>query len=174
MSEQHYSPGHADPTPSRPGVPASYGISAQIGDVEQFPWSWADEQLAQARNYWICTTRPDGRPHAMPVWGLWLDGAFYFATDPRSQKGRNLAASPQIVVHLESGDNVVILEGVVEQVTDTSFFARFVDAYDAKYHFRPDPGSPENPIFCLRPSAAFTWQESSFVESARRWRFDGD
>ena len=38
-------------------------------------WNWAAERLEQARNYWVSTSRPDGRPHAMPVWGIWLDDA---------------------------------------------------------------------------------------------------
>ena len=36
--------------------------------------------LTAAPNYWISTTRLDSRPHARPVWGVWLDGAFYFST----------------------------------------------------------------------------------------------
>ena len=44
---------------------------------------------------WVCSTRPDGRPHAMPVWALWIDGALWFSTDPSSYKARNLARSPE-------------------------------------------------------------------------------
>ena len=82
----------------RPRMPTTYGIATQSGGT--LPWSWAEEQLRAARNYWVCSTRPDGRPHAMPVWGLWLDGAVLFSTDPSSRKGRNLTANPAAVVHL--------------------------------------------------------------------------
>ena len=43
------------------------------------PWKWAQDRLVKSRQYWIATTRPDGSPHVMPVWGLWLDSVFYFS-----------------------------------------------------------------------------------------------
>src|SRR5437588_6876045 len=43
-------------------------------------WSHAEQRLVKSRNYWICTTRPDGRPHSAPVWGFWHDGSLYFGT----------------------------------------------------------------------------------------------
>jgi len=57
---------------------------------------------ARSRNYWICTSRPDGRPHSMPVWGFWTDGALYFGTERSSRKGKNLAHNYAVSVHLES------------------------------------------------------------------------
>jgi len=69
----------ADPTPSKPLIPASYGIPLDGSGAEKLPWSWAVERLSAAHNYWICTTRPDGRPHAVPVWGVWLDDAVWLA-----------------------------------------------------------------------------------------------
>lgn len=54
----------------------------------------------------------------MPVWGIWLGGAVYFGTDRRSRKAKNLAANPSLVIHLESGDDAVILEGAAEEVDD--------------------------------------------------------
>ena len=47
----------------------------------------------------------------MPAWGAWVDGALYFDGSPETRRGRNLAQNSSIVVHLESGDEVVILEG---------------------------------------------------------------
>src|SRR5207253_11380598 len=74
-------------------------------------WSWAVEQLQHARNYWFSTTRPDGRPHAMPAWAVWVNAALYFDGSPETRRGRNLAQNPAISVHLESVDHVVVLEG---------------------------------------------------------------
>jgi len=82
------------------------------------PWSHAEERLARSRSYWICTSRPDGRPHAAPVWGFWHEGALYFGTHQDTRKARNIARNPRVSVHLESGDDVVILEGVSEPVAD--------------------------------------------------------
>ena len=87
---------------------SGYGLAPLGGGNEQISWEAVEEKLRKARNYWVSSTRPDGRPHAMPVWGLWLAGAFFFSTDPQSRKGRNLAVNPNVVVHLESGDDVTI------------------------------------------------------------------
>lgn len=158
------------PEPERPGMTAGYGIHA--GAEGLLPWTRVSERMAAARNYWIATTRPDGRPHVMPVWGLWLDEAFVFSTDPSSRKARNFSANPHIVVHLESGDDVVVLEGVIEPLTDPAILAQFVDAYDAKYRFRPETGNPAQGIYRFHLHTALAWHETDFPASATRWRFE--
>jgi len=87
--------------------PAAAG-TPQPAPPARIPTSWAKvrRRLEQARNYWIVTSRPDGRPHAAPVWGVWLDGRLWFSTSPASVKARNLAADPRVVVHLERADTV--------------------------------------------------------------------
>src|SRR3712207_802185 len=115
MAERQQLVSQREPEAQRPHMPG-YGIHPAADGL--LDWSQVTAQLEQARNYWVATTRPDGRPHAAPVWGVWLDGAFYFGTGRTSVKGRNLAANPALTVHLESGDDAVILEGVAEPVTD--------------------------------------------------------
>src|ERR1700739_3377049 len=80
------------------------GYSAPGAKMKFVPWTFAEQRLARSHNYWICSTRPDGRPHSAPVWGVWVDGAFYFSTDPESWKSRNLKQNPAISVHVDSGD----------------------------------------------------------------------
>jgi hypothetical protein len=150
----------------RPQMPG-YGI-AETPDG-RLPWTWVVEQLSAARNYWIVTSRATGRPHAMPVWGLWLDEAVIFSTDPASVKGRNLAARPEVVVHLESGDDVVIVEGRAQQLAGSELPAGFVDAYDAKYGHRVDTSDPAFGFYRLRPSTVLAWRESDFPTSATRF-----
>ncbi len=146
---------------------AGYGLAPVEAGV--LAWSDVQARLAESRNYWVATTRPNGRPHVMPVWGLWWDGTFYFSTDPNSQKARNLAGNQEVVVHLESGDDAVILEGAVERVTDPQTLAEFADRYDAKYQFRPDPSNPNFAFYSVRPRRAFAWREADFPSSATRW-----
>jgi len=55
----------------RPHIPG-YGIPTHTEGL--LPWSFALERLEKARNYWVATTRPDGRPHTVPVWGVLVDG----------------------------------------------------------------------------------------------------
>jgi hypothetical protein len=153
------------PTARRPGFSSAYGISA--ADEGLLPWRWAEERLAAARNYWVSTASPDGGPSAMPVWGLWLDGAVVFGTSPRSRKARNLARDPRAVVHLESGDEVVILEGEVAPPA-AELAGRVPDAYEQKYDHRPEVGDG---WFALRPGRAFAWRERDYPQSATRFDF---
>lgn len=129
------------------------------------PWSWATERLAASRNYWIGTAHPDGRPHAAPVWGLWHDDAVVFGTNPESRKGRNIERNPLVVVHLESGDEVVILEGTIDRVEIDDAVA---DAYKAKYAFRPGLGL----WYRLLPKVAYAWLEHDYPRSATRYDWD--
>lgn len=158
---------------SRPQMPAGYGMGAAQGAPGQrLTWQQACELLTAARNYWISSTRPDGRPHAMPVWGLWFDDAVYFSTGRGSRKARNIAANPEVVVHLESGDEAVIIEGRAVEVHDAGVLARVAGAYEAKYELRPDLDALDALFYAVRPRVAFAWLEKDFPESATRWRFE--
>ena len=153
----------SNPARSRPAFEPGYGISSV--DEGMLDWSWAEERLAASRNYWIVTAAADGEPAAAPVWGVWADGAVYFGTNPNSRKGRNLERDPRVVVHLESGDEVVILRGEAEvtEVDDS-----VLDAYEAKYGYRP----PGNRLFRLRPRRALAWLEADYPKTATRFDFD--
>jgi Pyridoxamine 5'-phosphate oxidase len=163
--------GSLDPEPSQPRM---FGNAVGSGRLS---WQWATEQLTRARNYWIATTRPDGRPHSRPVWGVWLDGIFYFSTG--SLAAQNLTASPAITVHLESGSEVVIIEGVAETVSDRALVERVVNRYNEKYHWNVDPNHLPGPFYAVRPQIAFGWHfeeseinpESTALGNATRWRF---
>jgi PPOX class probable F420-dependent enzyme len=152
-----------EPVATRPQFPPGYGISSEPEGM--LPWSWAEERLASSRNYWIVTVRPDGSPHAAPVWGLWFDGAVVFSTSPESRKGLNLARDPRVVVNLESGEEVVILEGEVEVIGLDEGMA---DAYEEKYEYRP---GGEGDWFALRPRVAYAWLERDYPRSATRFSF---
>ena len=163
-----------EPTRSRPLLPKGYGVPASEDGM--VAWSWAVEQLERARNFWFSTTRPDGRPHAMPAWAVWLDDALYFDGSPETRRSRNLAANPAIVVHLESGDQVVILEGDALEAgrPDPAFAERLAAAYEAKYgqshDYHPAPTTWDNGgLWVLRPKVAFGWTE--FPKALTRWRF---
>lgn len=157
------------PKRSRPSM-KNYGISDSTEGMME--WTWVDEQMAKSRNYWVCSTRPDGRPHAAPVWGVWVNGALYFGSDPESQKARNLRANPEVVVHLESGDDTVIIEGKAEIITpDAALMKQIADAYEAKYKsYRPEE-DPNAKFYTVKPSKVFAWIEHDFPRTATRWEF---
>ena len=66
----------SEPEASRPHMPG-YGILDAEAGAGLLPWSWAAERISKSHNYWLATTRLDGRPHVMPVWGIWLDDIFF-------------------------------------------------------------------------------------------------
>jgi len=157
------------PKAGRPVMPSDYGI--RKGAKGLLSWTHVDERMSGSRNYWVSTTRPDGRPHVMPVWGVWIERTFYFGTDRRSRKGRNLAQQPAITVHLESGDDVVIVEGVAAPVTDALLLATVDDAYNSKYGMRVVGHPGDTGIYSVSPGTVFAWREKDFPVSATRWVF---
>lgn len=155
--------------PSRPWMPKGYGIPPAKGDRDYFPWRWAEQRLEHAHNYWIATARPDGRPHLMPVWGVWISGALYFGTDRGSRKGRNIAANPAMAAHVDIEDDAVILEGVAREITDQPTLAAVDRAYLKKYKMKLTD-APGDSFFCeLRPTVIFAWSEKEFGKKATRF-----
>jgi Pyridoxamine 5'-phosphate oxidase len=171
MEAQMGTDGSADP---ETGQPRMFG-----GHLEpvRLPWTWATERLTRARNYWIATVSPNGQPHSRPVWGVWLGNALYFSTGSRA--AQNLVANPAITVHLESGSDVVIIEGVAEVVSATSLVERVASLYNQKYHWDIDPHQLPGPFYAVRPQVAFGWiadgsgldRGAAFHGTATRWRF---
>jgi hypothetical protein len=156
------------PEKARPRFPSVYGIHESAEGLLE--WSWAEERLVAARNYWVCTTRSDGRPHAMPVWGLWHEGAFYFSSSPDSRKTRNLEANPAVTVHLESGDEAVIVNGVAGVESDGELLVQLGADYSRKYSFEVS-FTGARPLNVVVPQVAYAWLERDFPGTATRFTF---
>lgn len=100
------------------------------------PWRMLDRQLQALRTVWVSTTRPDGRPHSVPVWFLWENGdqpGIVFLTSGETQKRHNLEKQAWTVVHAGDGDDTYILEGEAERLTDPAELERLNRAYMEKY-----------------------------------------
>jgi len=159
------------PKTSRPKFPDGYGIPNDMKGV--LPWSWVDERMSKARNYWISSTCPDGRPHVRPVDGVWVEGALCFGGAPTSRWMRNLDANPAITVHLGGETEVLILEGVAERVTDAkhSLVAPSQKASREKYpEYYGGGAMPFAPFWMFRPRMAYAWTLAEFPKSATRWK----
>ncbi len=154
------------PTPTRPYMPG-YGLPR--GTKGLLPWSWAEQRLKKSHNYWISTVRPDGSPHTMVVWGLWLNSAFYFSTGQRSRKAQNLAENPRCVVCTEHAHEAVIVEGEAHPVKDSPQL-KFFSSYQKKYKWDMSNMADE-PIYQVRPRVAFGLYEKKFMQAATRWKF---
>ncbi|MCY4653771.1 MAG: methyltransferase domain-containing protein [Dehalococcoidia bacterium] len=152
--------------PDRPQMPAGYGVGDPQYGFEPIKWSWVVERMAGARSYWVATTRSDGSPHLSPVWGVWHGDAFHFFTDEDSLKARNIRRDSRAAVHLESGDEVVIMEGTLQSIAAVP---ELVSAYESKYGI--SLGDEPEGLYRLELSKALAWLESDFPKTATRWRF---
>jgi len=150
------------------------GYGLPTGTQGLLPWQWAEHRLATSHNYWLATVRPDGRPHLMIVWGLWLERVFYFSTGRQSRKARNLALDARCVVATEDAAAAVVVEGIAEEVGDIGLRKRFLALYQKKYQYdmsamEADILSQKEPIYAIRPGTAFGLDEQRTLTTATRW-----
>ena len=96
-------------------------------------WPTIDLRLRAMREIWVTMTRPDGRPHAVPVWFWWSGVNLYFTARAGTLKPRSLAAAPAIVVHNGDGVDPIIVEGTATLVTEPDELKRVNAAYGEKY-----------------------------------------
>ena len=154
------------PKASRPHMP---GYGMPTGTKGLLAWAWAEKRLRTSHNYYLMTVRPDATPHAMPVWGIWVDGRFYFSTGAKSRKARNLAANTSCAVCTDNPAEAVIVEGTASPMADAALLATLAPTYARKYEsFELDPKL--GPIFEVRPRVVFALRETTF-KAATRWTF---
>ncbi len=83
-------------------------------------WDWVTAQLTESRHYWLCSVRAPssdaqgGRPHVVPRWGVFLDNKFYYDGSPETRHARNIEKNPHVSLHLENGEQAIILDGTSE------------------------------------------------------------
>jgi len=154
-----------------------YGVAGPEHGSGLLHWSWAAERLTAARNYWVVSTWPGGRPHTMPVWGMWDDSTLWFTSAAGSRKVKNLRADPRCCVTTEDASDPVIIEGTARFATDPSVLQRVVDLMNAKYHSGVDLDfldPVKNATIGVRPQRVFSMLHSDFTGSPTRWVFDED
>ena len=162
----------SDPFVSRAKFPDGYIENPK----SLLSWQEVEQRLVTAKNYWLGSVHPDQRPHAVPVWGVWLQGRFYFDGSPQTRHARNIFNNPAIGVHLESGDEAVILEGVCRMLSQppialTEPVAR---AYREKYtRFGYSPQADQwdgGGLFEVTPGKVLAW--THFTVDPTRFMFE--
>ncbi len=171
-------PAPAEPTPraDRPFMPG-YGLRGPTEGTGLLPWKWAHERLVASHDYWLASSRPDGRPHLMPVWGVWDGGALWFSSANGSRKALNLRARPRCSVATDDAYRPVVIEGDAEVVTDEPRLRNALDLENHKYgtDYGIEMLDPDhNTWFEIRPVWAFALDEDDFTGSPTRWSFVGD
>ncbi len=158
----------SQPTADRPFAPG-YGIVGVEDGKGLLPWAWVARKMNRCRTFWLATIHASQRrPHVMPVWGVWLDDAFFFSTGHKSHKYQNLSANPACTITNDNGEEAVIVEGLAENIKNATLRERVAVAYKKKY--KMDPLSMKEPIFVVRPRTVFALIEKSFPKSATRWK----
>ena len=133
------------------------GYGVPEGAEGLLDWSWAEERLARTRNYWVGTATPDGRPHSMPVWGIWLPevNEFVFSCSPTARKARNLRRNPRMVLTTDDSIEVVSVEGSAVEVRTSEIYdviARLADKYES------DPDKAAQLVEFLGDTCGFRFQ----------------
>jgi hypothetical protein len=155
-------------------MPAGYGLDKADGYVA---WDDVEERLRESLHYWLATTRPDGRPHVVPRWGVWLDGTFWYDGSPETVHVRNLEENADAVLHLESGSEVTIVEGRslrCDPITGglgERLAAEYARKYGSEYTPSPDAWSDEiaGGMRRIDPVKVIAWSE--FPNDLTRFNF---
>jgi len=156
---------------SRPHFPEGY-LTDPKGFVD---WRQVESQLIAAKNYWLCTVRPNGHPHVVPKWGVWVDGNLYFDGSPETRHARNIAENPHVSVHLESGDEAVIMDGLARAHPKPSrqLGVELARSYTAKYAavgYAPKPDQWDNGgLFIVTPRVVLAW--TKFTDDPTKFTF---
>lgn len=157
---------------SRPKFPPGYADNP----ASYVDWEWVEGQLTEAVNYWLCSVRPDGRPHVVPRWGAFLDNRFYYDGSPETRHARNIEHNPYVSLHLESGTQVIILEGTSRpaEKPGEEFAKRLAKAIGGKYAgqgYTPEPTQwDDGGLYVFTPRQCIAW--TVFYENPTKFIFE--
>ncbi|WP_347757079.1 pyridoxamine 5'-phosphate oxidase family protein [Agrococcus sp. ProA11] len=163
------------PRRDRPLLPDGYGLPED--DTGLLSWDEVEARLRASQHYWLASVRPDGRPHSIPRWGVWLDGRFWYDGSPATRHARNAAQNPAVTLTLEDGKEAVIVEGEshATRAEPGDLGARLAAAFE-KYHddgYAPAAdawsGDDGGGLRVLTPSRALAWFR--FPQDATRFRW---
>jgi hypothetical protein len=160
----------------RPSMPEGYGVPESATGT--LTWSEVTTRLTDSLHYWMATTRPDGRPHVVPRWGVWLDDQLSYDGSPDTVHARNLRSNAFCTLHLEDGAEAVILEGTSRPADPPGprLGARLSAEFGRKYAARgysPEAdaweGVDSGGLMAFTPHKALAWFD--FPNDVTRFRF---
>ena len=136
-------------------IPAAYGSPSKLLD-----WPTVQDKLTEARVYWLATVRADGRPHVVPLDGLWRNDRWYFGGSPETVKHKNLQTKPRVALHLEDGQSAVIVEGRCAVTVPSQQEAEdLAAASKQKYGYGVPAEVYLGGVWELTPSKVMAWSE---------------
>jgi hypothetical protein len=155
------------PTAELLDLPAAYGKPKKL-----LKWSSVRAELEQANSYWLATVRADGRPHVVPLDGLWVDDRWFYGGSERSVHRRTALVRPEATMHLADPMRAVIVEGEVRLTTNSPDLAqRLADHANEKYaHYNLNAdASSYAEVLALHPRRVMAWR--AFPTDATRFLF---
>ena len=140
-------------------------------------WDWVVERLTESKHYWLSSVRPNGRPHTIPRWGVFLDNKFYYDGSPETRHARNLEQNPHVTLNLEDGRQAIFLEGISEPAGKPSaeLGKRLSEAYKKykEYEYAPEPNSwDEGGLYVFTPNQCIAW--TVFNEDPTKFTFENE
>lgn len=156
-------------------------------DLPARDWADAHRQLADAHairtTTWLSTVNADGRPHAVAVGALFVEGAWWFTSGPGTRKSRDLAANPRCSVSTATTAMDITVEGRAERITEPEVLRRMAAVYSSQgwpatptdegftaEYSAPSAGPPPWFVYRVEPEVAFGLGTSE-PHGATRWRF---
>jgi len=138
-------------------VPEPLRFYGSVSETDTLEWAWVEGELERAGTYWV-VTRGDGHPHPRPVWGVWSERTLLLSIGS-PVIARALQADPLVTVHLESGTDVVIVEGrATEPCADAGILAQYNEKYDWGYTI-----DEYGPLTTITPSAVLAWRSTDWA-----------
>jgi Pyridoxamine 5'-phosphate oxidase len=161
--------------------------ASEAGSSRPLGWEDARSRLTRGGWFWLVTVRPDGAPHAMPVFAVWSETALFVCSKDTARKSRNLDADGRCVVTTDAGDLHLIVEGVARRVRDQATLERASAAFAASYDWptrvagdqldadygAPTSGGPPYNVYAITPTKAFALPTDGETTTPTRWRFAG-
>lgn len=139
-------------------------------------WEYVEEQLSAAVHYWMCSVRPNNRPHVVPRWAVYVEGKVYYDGSPETRHARNVAENPHVSVHLESGEKALIAEGTCRAAgkPDPELAKEIAAAYQVKYKplgYAPKPDQwDQGGLYEFTPRKVLVW--TKFNEDPTKFILD--
>jgi len=140
-------------------------------------WDWVETQLTESKHYWLCSVRPNGRPHVVPRWCVYVDGKIYYDGSPETRHAHNIEKNPYVTVNLESGSQAIILEGTAGPAGKPSpeLGKKLSQAYKKykEFGYTPGPNSwNEGGLFVFKPRQCIAW--SNFTQDPTKFIFENE
>ena len=132
-------------------------------------WDFVSLHMTSSQHYWLTTVSAAGRPHAVPVWGIWYQNRLHFEGRMQTAWARHLVRDPRITVHLPNAEQVVIIDGIARIIEDTEIdddeWNRLDTTFQSKYQV--DQGSP---YWYVQPKKVLAWNGGG-LQTMTRWLF---